>query len=222
MPAAKQKLEKIPGFSAGVRANSAVRMVKLARPICPNSKIKMVRGEDGKWVAAEVQPQNCQLSGEPRWWEMCESLGHNPYWTIRVWYEPVDIVEEDENGDQIVIGQKRVKHTVKRPNIAQVAVGIRHNSGQGAKFKIERHGFKRLSEIGFEEVCQFRNCQKPLDPKFTGTNYGSFCSYEHTALIGADAESILLNYPEPRLNGQEYERVKREREKQLREGISGA
>lgn len=222
MPASKEELKKIPGFSQGVRPNSAVRMVKLARPICPNSSLKMVRGEDGKWVAAEVQEANCQLSGDPRWWEQCEALGHNPYWTVRVWYEPVDITTEDENGDLIVTGTKRVKHTVKRPNLAQVAVGIRHNSGLGAKVKITKHGFKRLGDIGFEECCQFRNCQKPLDPKFTGTNFGNYCSYEHAALIGADIEGILLNYPEPRLNGTEYEKIKREREKQLREGMLGA
>ena len=222
MTVTTKKLENIPGFSTGVRPNSAVRMVKLARPICPNSKLKMVRDIDGKWIPAEVQPVNCQLSDQPDWWVMCESLGHNPYWTERVWYEPQDIVEEDENGDQLVVGQKRVKHTVKRPNIAQVSASIRHNSGKGVLNKMQQAGFKRLEDLGFKEVCQFRNCQKDLDPKYSGTNYGSYCSNEHLSLVAADQESIMLHYPSVNLNGPEYQKIQRLRQKELREAASGA
>lgn len=219
---ATTKKETLPGFSMGVRANSAVRMVKLARPICPNSKLKMVKDSDGKWVPNENQPENCQLSDDKQWWVSCEQRGHDPYWTTRVWYEPQDIVEEDENGDQVVIGQKRVKHTIKRPNVAQVSLSIRHNSGRGAQQKMERHGFKRLADIGFEEVCQFRNCQRPIDPKYSSTNYGSYCSYEHLSLIASDVESVMLHYPSATLNGQEYQKVQKLRAKQLREAAAGA
>lgn len=212
----------LPGYSTGVRANSAVRMVKLVRPICPNSKLKMVRDADtGKWVPADIQPQNCQLMGG-EWWKYCEEQGHDPYWTNRVWYSPQDIIEEDEDGNQIVTGTKRIKHVNRYPNIAQVSASIRHNSGQGAKRKIQLNGFKRLADVGFEEVCQFRNCQKPLDPKFSNTNYGSYCSLEHLSLIGADVEGILLHYPDVNLNGQEYDKIRKARAKQLREAAQGA
>jgi len=220
--AKEKKLDKIPGFSQGVRDNAAVRMLKMARPICPNSKLKMAKDSEGKWVAAENQPQNCQLSNDPKWWETCAELGHNPYWTIRTWYEPVDLVEEDEDGNQIVTGQKRIKHQVKRPNIAQVAIHIRVNSGQGAIMKMRDHGFARLADIGFEEACQFRNCQKPLDPKYSGTSYGSYCSYNHLSLIAADVEGVALHYPSQLINGGEFEKVRKARQKQLREAVASA
>lgn len=213
----KPQLKKLPGFSAGVRVNSAARMVKLARPICPNSKLKMVKNGDGRWVRAEDQPQNCQLSDEPRWWEMCEALGHNPWETVTTWYEPQDILEEQDDGTFIVTGERRVKHVATRPNIAQVALGIRINSGKGAKFKMERHGFKRLADIGYEEVCQFRNCQKPLSDAGRGGEYGNYCGLEHLQLIAADAMGMMLNYPSASLNGEEYQKVQRMREKALRE-----
>lgn len=227
--ATKKELKKLPGTSRGVRDNAAVRMLKLGRPICPNSKLKMIKDDDGKWVAAEEQLMNCQLmekddlpEGYGHWTEYCVAQGHDPYVTTRVWYEPVDLVEEDEDGNQVVVGTKRMKHTTKRPNIAQVSISIRHNSGRGAIYKMQVHGFKRLADIGFEEVCQFRNCQKPLDPKYSGTNFGSYCGYNHLALIGAAEESILLHYPDPKLNGQEHQKIKKAREKQLREVAASA
>jgi hypothetical protein len=222
MPAAKNKLEKLPGFSVGVRVNAAARMVKLARPVCPNSKLRMIKNEQGNWVRDENQPQNCQLSDEPRWWDRCEELGHNPYFQTIVWYEPQDIVDEDEDGNLIVKGQKRIKHTSTRPNVAQVALHLRVNSGKGAKFKIERHGFKRLSEIGYEEVCQFRNCQKPLTEKGRGGVFGNYCSVQHLQLIAADAEGVMLHYPSSTLNADEYSKVQKLRAKQLREAAASA
>jgi hypothetical protein len=182
----------------------------------------MVKDSEGKWVASEEQPENCQLSDVFGWWDRCLEKGHNPYWTVRTWYEPVDIIEEDEDGAQYVTGQKRIKHTVTRPNIAQVAVHIRVNSGQGAVNKIRNYGFKRLSEIGFNEVCQFRNCQKALDPKYSGRNFGSYCSFDHLSLIAADTEGIMLHYPNQLINGGEYEKIRKARTKQLREAVAGA
>ena len=217
MATAKASLLDLPGFSQGVRINSAVRMVKLARPICPNSKLKMVKNEEGKWVRSEVQPQNCQMAGG-EWWKTCEELGHDPYFTNRVWYEPQDIIEEDENGDQIVTGTKRVKHVNRYPNVAQVAVAIRINQGKGARRKIEQAGFKRLPELGYNDVCQFRNCQKPLTPAGRGrAGFGEFCSREHLTLVAANEQSVMLHYPSQELNASEYGKVTQARDRQLRE-----
>ena len=214
---AKKDLKDIPGFSQGVRANSAVRMVKLARPICPNSKTKMVKNEEGTWVRANADVQNCQLAGG-KWWIDCEALGHDPYFTNRVWYEPQDIVEEDENGDQIVTGQKRVKHVNRYPNVAQVAQTIRINQGKGVQKKIDQHGFKRLAELGYNEVCQFRNCQKPVSKLGKGRpGFGDFCSREHLTLVAANEQSVMLHYPSQELNATEYGKVVQSRDRQLRE-----
>lgn len=213
----KAKKEKLPGFSIGVRDNAAVRMVKLARPICPNSKLKMVKDENGKWVRSEEQLANCQLAGG-KWWIDCEARGHEPYFSTQTWYEAQDVMEEVEEGVFEVKGTRRIRHRTKRPNVAQVAVSVRVNSGRGARFKIERHGFARLATIGFDEVCQYRNCQKPIsDAGKGGSRYGDYCSAEHLALIAADAEGILLHYPNSNLNGEEFQKVERLRAKELRE-----
>lgn len=221
--AKKDELKKLPGYSTGVRVNAAVRMIKLVRPICPNSKLKMVKDSNGKWVADDVQPQNCQLLDNPRWWEYCEEQGHDPYFSNRVWYEMQDRIEiDEETGDELVVGQKRIKHVNRYPNIAQVSASIRHNSGRGARIKVERYGFRRLSDFGYKEVCQFRNCQRDIDPKFVSQKYGSFCGLEHMSLIAADVEEVALAYPSQTLNGAAYGKVVRMREQQLREAASGA
>lgn len=222
--AARKALEKLPGYSMGVRDNAAVRMVKLARPICPNSKISMVKDSDGKWVPRELQLPNCQLA-KGTWWIDCEARGHEPYFTNRVWYEVQDRLETEIDpvtGEEFetVTGQKRIKHVNRYPNIAQVSLSIRHNSGRGAEFKIARHGFKRLGELGFEEVCQFRNCQVAVSKPGHGGVYGNYCGREHLMLAAADQESVMLHMPEASLNGEEFEKVKKLRRKQLREAIT--
>lgn len=214
MPA--KKLEKLPGFTVGLRDNAAIRMRKLARPICPNSKLNMVKDEEGKWVPAEVQPQNCQRAGGA-WWEQCEDTGHDPYFTNRVWYEPQDRIEEDEAGNQIVTGTIRIKHVNRYPNIAQVAIALRINSGRGAERAVKMKGFKRLPDIGYEEVCQFRNCQRSLSGQHNSVTYGNYCGMPHLSLAAASEDGLALHIVNDALNGQEAPKVQRLRDKELRE-----
>lgn len=221
--APKQGLKRIPGFSQGVRLNAAQRMVKLNQPICPNSKTKFEKDRDGRLIPVEKGPdtQNCQLAGG-RWWEACEAAGHDPYFTTRVWYTPKDKLEEQEIDGQTVLvktGEYLVPHSEKVPNIAQVAVNLRINNGRGAEDKIKKHGFRRLTEAGYSEVCQFRNCQKDVSPKGTSRKYGSYCSLEHLQLIAADAESIMLT--QGALLPADSQRARQKREKQLREIVVG-
>jgi hypothetical protein len=216
MTKTKDKL-KLPGFSQGVRVNAAARMVNMAQPICPNSKLKMVKDADGKWVRADNQPQNCQLA-EGQWWIDCEARGHDPYFTTSVWYERRDKLEEDEDGNFLVVGEIRIKHEEKRLNVCQVAAHTRVNSGRGVIFKMKNHGFRRLSDFGYEEVCQFRNCQRPITEAGKGKQgYGEFCGQEHLTLAAADAESVMLHYPSSILNAEDVQKIQRARDKQLRE-----
>ena len=216
MAKAKESL-KLPGFSQGVRVNAAARMVTMAQPICPNSKLKMVKDENGKWVRSEEQLQNCQMAGG-QWWKMCEALGHDPYFRTRVWYERQDKLEEQEDGSLLVTGELRIKHEDKRLNVCQVAAHIRVNSGQGVRFKMQNHGFRLLSDFGYEEVCQFRNCQQPVTEAGKGKQgYGEYCGVEHLTLAAADAESVMLHYPSSVLNGEDIQKIQRARDKQLRE-----
>lgn len=221
MATPKPKLERIPGFSQGVRVNAAQRLIKLAVPICPNSQVEHERDQSGQLRQKEKQPgqQNCQRQGG-QWWVECEALGHDPYFRTQVWYTIEPILEPDDKGRLIKTGDQYIHHSIRQPNISQVAVTPRINSGKGALRKIERHGFKRLTDLGYEEVCQFRNCQKPVSPEATSRKYGSFCSRMHLALIAADAESEMLHQPNAYLNGNEAEKVMRARDRQLREVLT--
>ena len=194
MPA---KLEKIPGFSQGVRVNAAQRMRTMNRPICPNSKVEMEWDRNGKPIAKEKGPdtQNCQLAGG-RWWEACEAAGHDPYFQTRKWETTEDILEPEvkdgkPTGRLLKTGEAIIPHQSKLPNLAQVAISTRINNGRGVLDK-KALGFRSLKEAGYEEVCEFRNCQKPRAPIGTSRQYGGYCSKEHLQLIAADAESIML------------------------------
>jgi len=214
----KKNLKAIPGFSQGVRPNAAIRMVKLARPICPNSKIEMEVTPEGRIVPKrEVDPnrQNCQKLGVG-WWEHCEEQGHDPYFTTRVWYSRSDKFELDEaTGEQVKVGERTVRHETKYPNVAQVAAHIRVNSGRGARHAMERKGFKRLTDIGYAEVCQFRNCQKPVT---VTSNIGFYCGQEHATLCAADAQSMLITQiPGKDLDLGHEQEIRQKRAKQLLE-----
>jgi len=208
---APDKLKQIPGFSQGVRANSAMRMMKLAAPICPNSQRK--RNSDGTF--AEIG-QNCQLAGG-KWWEMCESLGHNPYFRTRTYYESVDIVD----AEGFITGTKQKPVTVTLPNIVQVPIARRMHNGQGVVNSMAKKGRKRLRDIGYEEVCQFRNCQNPIDPRSRSRAFGEYCSNDHLSLIAADQQSIML----PQVFGFEgaaVEQTRQNRARLLREATATA
>jgi hypothetical protein len=228
MATEKKELKTIPGFSRGVRANAAVRMMKLGRPVCPNSKVEMER-IDGRYVPKPPTPgrENCQLRGG-HWWEACEELGHNPYFTTRTWYTEQDVITEkvDAEGNKTGIfvktGTDLIPHSETIPNIAQVAIGVRYNSDQGVVNAINKKGFKRLGDIGFYEVCQFRNCQSPVSTKAKSRKFGHYCSVEHLQLICADQQGELLHIPDVSLNGVEHGKIVRMREKQLREASMGA
>jgi hypothetical protein len=218
-----KELQEIPGWSRGVRDNSAVRMLKMARPICPNSKIEMEKDTRGNYVPKDVGPDrmNCQLQGG-EWWKACEEAGHNPYYRTYTWTTTEPVLEEDDKGRLVKVNDQYIYHTETLPNIAQVAISIRVNSGRGAENAIKKKGFKRLRDIGYFEVCQFRNCQNPVSPKAKSRKFGDFCSMNHLQLIAADAQGEMLHYPDSVINGPEHGRVVRQREKQLREAAVGA
>lgn len=126
---------------------------------------------------AEVIPCNKLHRGKRGWWEHCEEAGHNPYF-------------HDERGKSM-------------PNVAQVAQLLRINSGMGVQ-KAKAKGFKLLTEVGYEPVCEYRNCYRPVEVK---TVYGDFCSERQAKLIAVDVENIDLEvHPDLRMD----------REKQLR------
>ena len=120
---------------------------------------------------------SCQreFNGRRGWWEKCEERGHNPFF-----------------------------NALGVPNTTQVAHSARINNGEGVSRARRNKGFRFLEEVGYDPVCEYRNCEAPVKVKSV---YGNFCSERHARLIGADVEKIELEvHPDRRA----------EREKQLR------
>jgi hypothetical protein len=187
----KPKLKRLPGATSGVREGANVRMVKLMRPICPNSKITLKKGPDGELTpvplaAGEVNHQKGNRRG---WWEDCAEAGHEPYYTKREWPVPRPKITINEDGEKIQDGIVYVLNEEIRPNVAQVAIGARYNSGKSASIAIERKGFRRLGDFGYEEVCQYRNCENPVT---VDTSAGGYCSKVHAQLVAADLQGVAL------------------------------
>jgi len=214
-----EKLKKIPGFSVGVRENSAVRRMVLAAPVCPYSRVEMERTTDGRYVVKDRGPSqvNCQRAGG-KWWLDCESRGHDPYFSTRVWYTTEDVLDENS----VVTGVKKIRHEEKLLNTVSVPLGRRFHSGRGVINSIEKKGRRRLSELGYQEVCQFRNCQNPVSANAKSQAFGEFCSSRHLQLVAADAQGIFLVQFTGRTEMGSEERIQQEREKQLREAAAFA
>lgn len=190
---AGRSLQQIPGWSQGVRDNASIRMVKLIRPVCPHSQKEYEQTPEGRIIERRTPgaEPNCQSRGG-EWWKFCEEQGHNPYFRKRVWYSKQDVFETDAaTGEQVKTGERVVRHEDVMPNVKQVAAHIRINSGRGPEVRKKAYGYKTLTEMGYEEVCEFRNCQKPV--KFTSL-YGDYCTKNHAALCGADALGTNLQY----------------------------
>jgi hypothetical protein len=225
--AAKETKKQLPGFTMGVRENSSVRMVKLGSPVCPYSKVEMQRTPDGRWVPAENanQTANCQLAGE-QWWLACEERGHDPYYRTKVWYTNKDIWDTDDEGNQILTETKTIRHETREPNIIQCPVGLRYGGAQDPVYKLrrsmERKGRKRLGEIGYEEVCQYRNCQRPVNRRFRSRHVGDYCSIEHLQLVAADWQEIKLVQMTGRFELGSETQLRQKRMAQLREAAAFA
>jgi hypothetical protein len=90
-----------------------------------------------------------------------------------------------------------------------VAIAKNINNGRGPIDAYNVKGFRYLSDIGFDECCQFRNCQEPVDERWVidnardQTGLGRYCSEKHLALVvqthrqDDGAPGILLPGPKP-------------------------
>ena len=222
-----KELKEMPGWSQGVRENAAIRMVKMIRPICPHSQKEYYETPEGKVLERRNpgQEPNCQSRGGA-WWEYCEAQGHNPYFRSRKWYEKIEV----SNGDGTV-DFKTVKHEGSPcstcsgdhliPNVKQISAHIRINSGRGPDVRHRAYGYRYLPEMGYAEVCEFRNCQKPV--KVEGL-YGKYCSTNHAALCATDALGSNLQYISPSgefEQGKEID-LKMRRQRELREAAEAS
>jgi hypothetical protein len=208
------KQKKLRGFNRGVTLNRAVRMVTMAAPICPNSQVK-VEIRDGRVQPAPLDPTkpNCQLQGG-RWWEECEAKGHDPYYTTKH-YTIDEPVYEDQNGERVMVDMKRVWKEDKYLNAVQVAQGTRHNSGQGVRRAVNLKGRKFLPAMGHEEVCQYRNCQNPVDFHYRSKIFGDYCGEDHYKHVAAAEQGEFLHLMNTGLAPEAEQRIRRARAEQL-------
>jgi len=215
-PQVPPPLKKIPGFSQGVRANAAMRRLVMNSPVCPYSQHEYTKDAFGRMVPKDRIETNCQLAGG-KWWIDCEERGHNPYFTERIRYTMEDVYETDSQGREIKVGEQKITHRVTIPNTVSVPVNRRLNNGRGVIDSMEKKGRRRLKDAGYEEVCQFRNCQNPVNPKFHSVPYGDYCSKEHFNLSVANESGTLLPHLNSKLNQGSEEQLSQKRDRMLRE-----
>lgn len=151
---------------------------------------------------------------EKRWWVICEQRGHDPYWEeVPPVTQVQPVYETNELNETIIKGEKLVvvEPSRRRLNIRQVAQNPRINSGRGIDKARHGKGAKYPSELGFANVCNYRNCTKEI--KYSYPSYGEFCSRRHAVLVAADKDAIIL----PEEHSPDVAAIKDVRSKKLRE-----
>jgi hypothetical protein len=186
-------LKSLPQTQIGLKEISTTRMKLVARPICPvDDKPTIQRLLDGQVVEVSnpnyTGDANCQTEtrSAPGWWNMCLARGHDPYYTKRTVIQR-DPVFDDEG---YVLRYREKPIEVKRLNTSRVMLSTRHGGLITWRRAVELKGRKTLTEMGYVEKCEFRNCE--LDVKYE-SKYGSFCSERHARLVGADVEGMTLH-----------------------------
>src|SRR4051812_40786932 len=205
---------KMPGFSQGVRRNAASRRLVMNAPICPHSQKRYTKDQFGNPTPVEDPEQNCQLEGGT-WWVSCEERGHDPYFATKVRYTVEDIYTTDDKGREIKTGEQRIAHRTKYPNTVSVPMNRRINQGRGVIDSMEKKGRRRMRDAGYEEVCQFRNCEKPVNPKYHSVPFGDYCSKDHFQLSAANERGVFLHQLNTGLAPGSEERLASETDQQL-------
>lgn len=195
--------KKNPYRSMGVNENAALRMVKMVQPLCPIPAAGK-REEFDKLFPEYLGQVSCQAGRYRRGWEKeCEAAGHNPYY-----YTRRQVVIEPVIGDDgMITGQKQRILETSGPNVNPVALDVGHDSGE-AVIKAIARGFKYMTDLGYEEICQFRACESPVKVK---TRFGNYCTERHARLIGA---RVLKKFLVIEGVGEDFDWA-REREEQL-------
>lgn len=147
--------------------NRALRTIKMAQPI----------------------HAECQFPPRLRWWDKCMEKGHDPYITDEEVPVQKKIYEKDEDGDTYLKEVRETTKIVPHLNTTQVSTDAGINDGKGPELFKMTKGFKELSELGYEPLCEMYDCWLKAT---IGTVYGAYCSKEHARLVGANEEGIFL------------------------------
>lgn len=187
----EKKRESLPQAQVGVSERSNIRMKKLAAPRCP------VSTKTSPYYQADEMTCQHEMANYPGWWKVCEKRGHEPYFTITRTIKKEPVLAEDGSG--LITGYREVQHEKRKLNINQVPIGTRFASGRAEAITKGLKGRKELKEFGYNDLCEYRNCE--LDAKVK-SKYGFFCSDRHARLIGADVEAIMLSVKQGEKNKQ--------------------
>ena len=179
------KKESLPQVQIGVSERGNIRMKKLAAPRCP-IQVDPTKARYTGDTFPETMSCQQETGNAPGWWDLCTERGHDPYYTTFT-----KVIKEDIVGDDgVITGQRKRQVVTKKLNINQVPIGTRFASGQAERVSKGLKGRKDISEFGYNELCEYRNCE--LDAKVK-SKYGMFCTDRHARLIGADVEGIMLH-----------------------------
>jgi len=175
----KETLKEIPWEKTGLRMSAPSRTVKMIMPVCPESQ-----SEDGS------SQSGCETSVGGAWWVECEKRGHDPYHQAKPVSHRTPVVREQEDGRQLIVGYDEEIELVRSPRVIQVPAGVRSNSGWWPDNKRFFHGYKFPHELGYKDMCEFRNCYDP-NVRFK-TKAGNYCNEEQAKMMAADLRHINL------------------------------
>jgi hypothetical protein len=171
--AKEQKLQSF-GWQGGARVQAAARAVKMVRPICSECQV-------GEFTV-------------PGWFKTCDhgpGPGGSPYWSLQPKVRKIPKTGVDEDGDMVLLETEVRTKLVLMPNMCEVVLNIRQNSGQSVEMAL-RKGYKFLADEGIAPMCQLYGCGKTFPT--VNTAYGDFCSEMHGKVVAADAnEEILIS-----------------------------
>lgn len=173
----KKEMSEIVPRSAPT-TNSNLRAVKMGQPIC----------------------YPCQELRRARWWETCE---HDPYFTVE--YQPVSVgpeMERDEETGTMTLseGPQKMKE-VRRPNLTQVGLHTKYNSGRAPEIFRREKGFLTTEEMDLPSMCEYFDCWE-LDPKYR-TDWGNYCNPGQARHANIDQnDTVLESFHTPKRNEQ--------------------
>lgn len=183
---AKPELRRLPNARKRPDLFPGQRAIKMLRPSC------LETDREGRPTGGCQSEANLPSD----WWRLCLSRGHDPYISVveRTERKP-KLSEPDEQGRRQVEGHEEVVWYEEHPNLAEVVVNIRVNSGQGVE-KARRKGFVLPEERGLAPFCQYWGCWSQ-DIKVRSGRFGDYCSDAQARVVAADYMGRHLEVLQP-------------------------
>lgn len=188
------------GLPSRPEIGSAQRTIKMQRPVC---------NEQTMAALGRPETEACQAKHNfvPRWWEKCT---HGPYFSYaeRPVNEPILEAIVDEQGNDTgrfkILGRKEELYLEEVPNLVQVAVSARVNSGLGYHDALAK-GFRLPEECGIAPFCDYRDCWS--QDVIVHSQWGNYCSEPQARYVGANEDETLLLHTDARRQRSQIAKV---------------